>query len=135
MVIAAFGLQLAARPVGGHNSVAAEYEANKPIQLRGNVTKMEWVNPHSWIHSDVKTPDGKVESWKIEGGPPNILLRRGFTKDSVLPGTEILVDGYQAKDGSLRANGKDLTLPDGKKLFMGSSGPGAAPGTNEPAGK
>ena len=112
-------------PVWAHHSFAAEFDAKKPVKLRGTVTEMEWINPHAWIHIDVKKPDGKIESWMIEGGTPNTLLRRGFTKNSLLPGTEIMVDGYQAKDGSMRANGRDLTLPDGKKLFMGSSGTGA----------
>ena len=116
---------LAAAPVWAHHAFAAEFDAKKPIKLKGTVTKMEWINPHAWVHIDVKKPDGTVESWMIEGGTPNTLLRRGFTKNSLLPGTEILVDGYQAKDGSLRANGRDLTLPDGKKLFLGSSGTGA----------
>jgi hypothetical protein len=89
------------------------------------VTKMEWINPHSWIHIDVKTPDGKVEQWMVEGGAPNALLRRGWNKNSLLPGTEIFVEGFQAKDGALRANGRDITFPDGKKLFVGSSGIGA----------
>lgn len=108
-----------------HHAFSAEFDANRPVKLRGVVTKMEWINPHAWIHIDVKKADGKVEKWMIEGGTPNTLLRRGFTKDAVKPGTEIMVDGYQAKDGSMKANGRDLTLPDGKKLFMGSSGTGA----------
>ena len=86
---------------------------------------MEWINPHAWIHIDVTKEDGSTEAWMIEGGTPNTLFRRGFTKDSLQPGTEILVDGYQAKDGSMRANGRDLTFLDGRKLFMGSSGTGA----------
>jgi hypothetical protein len=108
-----------------HHAFSAEFDANKPIQLTGTVTKMEWINPHAWIHIDVKKPDGSVEKWMIEGGTPNTLLRRGFTKNSLAIGTEIKVDGYQAKDGSMRGNGRDLTLPDGRKLFMGSSGTGA----------
>lgn len=107
-----------------HHAFSAEFDANRPVKLRGVVTKMEWINPHAWIHIDVKN-GAKVEKWMVEGGTPNTLLRRGFTKDAVKPGTEILVDGYQAKDGSNKANGRDLTLPDGKKLFMGSSGTGA----------
>jgi hypothetical protein len=118
-------LVLAAVPAWAHHAFAAEFDAKKPVRLQGTVTKMEWINPHAWIHIDVKRPDGKVEKWMIEGGTPNTLLRRGFTKQSVAYGTEIIVDGYQAKDGSLKANGRDLTLPDGRKLFMGSSGTGA----------
>jgi hypothetical protein len=117
-----------------HHAFAAEFDA-KPIKLQGTVTKMEWINPHAWIHIDVKKPDGKIESWMIEGGTPNTLLRRGFTKNSLLPGTEIMVDGYQAKDGSMRANGRDLTLPDGRKLFMGSSGTGAPEDGKDPGEK
>jgi len=108
-----------------HHAFAAEFDAKKPLRLEGTVTKMEWINPHAWIHIDVKKPDGKVEKWMIEGGTPNTLLRRGFTKHSLTYGTVIIVDGYQAKDGSNKANGRDLTLPDGRKLFMGSSGTGA----------
>jgi hypothetical protein len=122
---AAFALAAAAVPVIAHHSFAAEFDAKKPVKLRGTVTKMEWINPHSWVHIEVKTPDGKVEQWMIEGGAPNALLRRGWNKNSLLPGTEILVEGFQAKDGALRANGRDITFPDGKKLFVGSSGIGA----------
>lgn len=116
---------LAAVPVSGHHAFAAEFDATKPIKLRGTVAKMEWINPHSWIHLDVKRPDGKVERWMIEGGPPNALYRRGFTKDSLPIGIEILVEGFRAKDGSLKGNGRDLTFSDGRRLFVGSSGTGA----------
>ena len=122
---AALVMTAAAVPVIAHHSFAAEFDAKKPVKLRGTVTKMEWINPHSWIHIDVKTPDGKVEKWMVEGGAPNALLRRGWTKNSLPEGTEILVEGFQAKDGANRANGRDITFPDGKKLFVGSSGTGA----------
>jgi hypothetical protein len=113
----------AVTPVSAHHAFAAEFDAKKPIKLRGTVTKMEWINPHAWIHIDVKKADGTVDEWMIEAGTPNTLLRRGFTKDSLKAGTTIVVDGYQSKDGSLRANGRDVTLPDGKTLFLGSSNP------------
>ena len=125
LVMAGLGVLLTAGPVWAHHAFASEFDAKKPVKFRGVVTKMEWVNPHAWIHIDVKKPDGTVEKWMVEAGTPNTLLRRGFTKNSLLPGTEVLVDGYQSKDGSLRANGRDLTLPSGQTLFLGSSGTGA----------
>jgi len=123
---AAIGLVLAGTvPLGAHHAFAAEYDGSKPVKLRGTVTEMEWINPHSWIHIDVKNPDGTVSKWLIEAGAPNSLIRRGWNKNSLLPGTEILVEGFQAKDGELRANGRDVTFADGRKMFVGSSGTGA----------
>jgi hypothetical protein len=129
---AALVVTAAAVPVIAHHSFAAEFDAKRPVKLRGTVTKMEWINPHSWIHIDVKTADGKTEKWMVEGGAPNALLRRGWNKNSLLPGTEILVEGFQAKDGAMRANGRDITFPDGKKLFVGSSGTGAPDERKDP---
>jgi hypothetical protein len=125
VVVAGIGLLLSVGPVLAHHSFAAEFDAKRPVKLRGTITRMEWINPHAWIHIDVKGPDGKVVNWMIEAGTPNTLFRRGFTKDSLVTGTEILVDGYLSKDGSNRANGRDVTFPDGRKLFLGSSGTGA----------
>jgi hypothetical protein len=127
MAVTCTGLSLTALGVSlsAHHAFAAEFDAKKPVSFKGKVTRMEWVNPHVWIHADVARPDGKVDSWAIEGGAPANLFRRGFTKESLQPGTEIVVDGYQAKDGSKRANGREITFPDGRKLFVGSSGTGA----------
>ena len=111
--------------VAAHHAFAAEFDATKPVALRGKITKMEWINPHSWLHLDVAKPDGTVETWMIEAGPPGALVRRGWKKDSVVPGVEVLVEGYRALDGSNRANGRDVTFPDGTRLFAGSSGTGA----------
>lgn len=121
----AVAAMVAATPALAHHAFSAEFDAKKPVHLEGVVSKLEFINPHAWIHVDVKGPDGKVITWMIEAGSPNVLLRRGVTKATVMPGTQVIVDGYQAKDGSLRANGKDVTLPDGRKLFLGSSGTGA----------
>ena len=125
VVIAVLAICAGAMRVSAHHAFAAEFDATKPVSFKGTITKMEWVNPHTWMHVDVKKPDGTMENWAIEAGTPNVLFRRGFTKESLLPGTEVVVDGYQAKDGSHRANGRDLTFPDGRKLFLGSSGTGA----------
>ena len=119
-LVAAAGAQALA-----HHAFAAEFDADAPIELTGTVVRMEWVNPHTWIHIDVAQPDGSAERWMIEGGPPTSLLRRGFTRRSLLAGTEVFVEGFQAKDGSNKANGRDVTFVDGSKLFLGSSGTGA----------
>jgi Family of unknown function (DUF6152) len=121
------GLLMAVAPAWAHHAFAAEFDAQKPVKLRGSVVKVEFINPHSWIHMDVKDADGKVTRWMVEGGSPNALFRRGVTKDALPQGTEILVDGYQAKDGSNRANGRDITFADGKKLFVGGSNPDEQP--------
>jgi hypothetical protein len=113
-------------PVAAHHSFAAEYDADRPVTLTGSVTKMAWINPHSWIYIDVNKLDGTTENWAVEAGPPGTLIRAGFTKDSLAVGTVIKVNGYRAKDGALRANGRDITLPDGRLLFVGGSGPGSS---------
>ena len=126
VLIAVVALFRAAVPVFAHHAFAAEYDASKRLTLKGKVTKWELVNPHSWIHLDVTGPDGKVTEWMVEGGSPNSLLRNGFSKNSLPSGTEIVVEGYQAKDGANRAVGANLTYAaDGKRLFLGGSAPGA----------
>ncbi|OUS12781.1 hypothetical protein A9Q89_05135 [Gammaproteobacteria bacterium 53_120_T64] len=108
-----------------HHAFGAEFDADAPLTLRGAVVRIEWVNPHAWFHIEVVKADGATEAWRIEGGTPNTLLRRGINKRSIAIGTEIVVEGYQAKDRSNSANGRNITLANGKKLFMGSSGTGA----------
>jgi len=125
VVVIALLSVVAAAPVLAHHAFAAEFDASSPIELSGTVVRMEWVNPHTWIHIDVTQSNGSLERWMIEGGPPTSLLRRGFTKQSLLSGTEVFVEGFQAKDGSNKANGRDVTFVDGSKLFLGSSGTGA----------
>lgn len=137
LFIAAAGIVVlaAGAPLVAHHAFAAEFDGTRPVTLKGTVTKMEWVNPHAWLHMDVKGPDGKVINWSIEGGAPNALLRLGWNRNSVPPGIEVIVEGYRAKDGSNRANGRQVTLPDGKKLFIGSSGNGAPADGRDPLAK
>ena len=112
-------------PLAAHHAFSSEFDAAKPVRLRGKITKMEWINPHAWMHVEVQTEAGETEHWMIEAGPPGALVRRGWRKDSVKPGVEVLVEGYRAIDGTNKANGRDVTLPDGTRLFAGSSGTGA----------
>src|SRR5437773_4312202 len=127
MLVAVLGVaMIAAAHVRAHHAFGGEFDPNRPVLLKGPVTKIEWVNPHAWIHMEVTKPDGTTEEWMVEGGTPNTLLRRGITKESLKIGTQIVVDGYQTRDHSLlRANGRNITFPDGRKLFLGSSGTGA----------
>lgn len=122
---AAIALAAAAAPALAHHAFASAFDPKKPVKFQGVVTKMEWINPHAWMHIAVKKPDGTVENWMIEAGSPNSLFRRGINKNTVKPGMEVVVDGYQARDGSRRANGRDVTLPEGRRLFVGSEGTGA----------
>jgi hypothetical protein len=131
VLVASAAVLLMAAPIWAHHAFAAEFDEKRPIKLQGRVTKWELVNPHSWIHLDVKSPDGTVTPWMIEGGSPNSLFRNGFDKTSLPEGTEILVEGYQAKDGENRAVGANLKFTDGRRLFMG----GSAPGANGPEAK
>lgn len=126
LMLCAGVLALAGARVVAHHAFGAEFDPNAPVRLQGKIVRLEWVNPHTWIHMEVTKPDGASEMWAIEGGTPNTLLRRGLTRDTLKIGTEIIVDGYQTKDHSLkRANGRDVTFTDGQKIFMGSSGTGA----------
>ena len=125
LAVAGATLLGASGPLLAHHAFSAEFDANAPVTLRGPVTKIEWINPHAWIHMEAKLPNGKAEIWMVEGGTPNTLQRNGITRDTISVGTVIVVSGYQAKDGRKRANGRDITFPDGRTLFMGSSGTGA----------
>jgi len=119
-------MAVATAPAAGHHSFAAEFDAKQPVLFKGTVTKMEWINPHVWIHMNVTQPNGKTEAWMVEGGAPTVLFRRGFSKTSLQAGTQIVVDGYRAKDGTNKMNAREITLADGRKLFAGSDGTGAA---------
>ncbi len=130
-----FGVLMVGASVQAHHAFSAEFDANSPVRLQGKITRMEWINPHAWIHLDVENDDGTVESWMVEAGPPGALVQRGWTRESVVPGTEVLVEGYQALDGAFRANGRDVTFPDGRRLFAGSSGTGAPLDGRDPGEK
>jgi hypothetical protein len=124
-VLGGAALVAMAAPVVAHHSFAAEFDINRPIKLDGVVTKMEFSNPHSWLHLEIVTATGEKQQWMVEGGAPNALIRNGWNRNSVAPGTKVHVEGFQAKDRSFRASGRDITLPDGKSLFMGQGGAAA----------
>jgi hypothetical protein len=129
LTLAAFGLLVSTLPLSAQHAFSTEFDGNKPVKLEGTVVKIEMVNPHAWFHVAVPNADGTSTEWKIEGGSPNALIRHGFTKYSIPIGTKVIFEGFQAKDGSFRANGRDITFPDGKKIFLGSSGQDAPPET------
>jgi hypothetical protein len=122
LVAAALGILISSLQLPAHHAFTAEFDTKKPVKLRGTIAKIEMVNPHSWIYIDVKNDDGTTSQWMLEAGSPNVLVRRGFSKAAIPKGTEVIFEGFQAKDGSNRANGRDITFPDGKKLFIGSTG-------------
>ena len=124
IIVAAAVLMLAAMPAAAHHAFAAEFDSDKPVKVKGSVTKVEWVNPHAWIYVDVKGDDGKVVNWHFELGPPNALFRLGWKKDAIPEGTQVEISGYRAKSGENVGNGRSITLPDGRELFSGGSGPG-----------
>lgn len=123
-IIAGALLAAFAAPAGAHHAFAANFDANRPIRFEAVITKMEWINPHVWIHVDARMPDGSVEQWMIEAGSPSMLFRQGLNKNSITAGMEVVVEGYQARNGSRRANGRDITLPDGRNLFLSGAGDG-----------
>jgi hypothetical protein len=118
----ALGILISSLQLPAHHAFTAEFDTKKPVKLRGTIAKIEMVNPHSWIYIDVRNDDGSKSQWMLEAGSPNVLVRRGFSKAAIPKGTEVIFEGFQAKDGSNRANGRDITFPDGKKLFIGSTG-------------
>jgi hypothetical protein len=127
---------VASKPASAHHAFGAEFDAKRPVLLKGKIVKMEWINPHTWIHIEVIKEDGTKEVWMVEGGSPNTLLRRGANKNTFPVGTEIVVDGYQARDHTeMRANARNVTFPDGRKLFLGSTGTGAPNPEDFPNGK
>ena len=132
MAVVGLAMFAASSQLLAHHAFSAEFDAKAPVNLKGPVTKVEWINPHAWIHMEVKKPDGKAETWMVEGGTPNTLQRRGISRDSIKVGTVIVVAGFRAKDGRMRANGRDITFPDGRTLFMGSSGTGAPKDGRDP---
>jgi Family of unknown function (DUF6152) len=133
LMLCAVVVAVAGARVTAHHAFGAEFDPDAPLRLQGKIVRLEWVNPHTWIHMEIAKPDGTAEVWAVEGGTPNTLLRRGLTRDTLKIGTEIIVDGYQTKDHSLkRANGRDVTFTNGQKIFMGSSGTGAPSDGRDP---
>jgi hypothetical protein len=131
VAIGAVGLLMATMPVAAHHAFAAEFDVNEPVTLTGVMTKWDMVNPHSWFHIDVTDADGNVVSWMVEGGSPNTLIRMGVTKNTVQVGTQLTIEGYRAKDGTDKAVGRNFILPDGTRLFVGGSAPGAGGGQRQ----